>query len=56
MNDAREWSRWLMNDLPFDGVPPRPYISDCGALTHVYDNVACLSNSEPTKLIFLQSC
>jgi hypothetical protein len=21
MKDAREWSRWLMNDLPFDGVP-----------------------------------
>jgi hypothetical protein len=56
MKDAREWSRWLMNDLPFDGVPPRPYISDRGALTHVYDNVACLSNSEPTEPIFIQSC
>jgi hypothetical protein len=22
MKDAREWSRWLMNDLSFDGVPP----------------------------------
>jgi hypothetical protein len=32
MEDAREWSRWLMNDLSFDGVPPRPYILDCGAL------------------------
>jgi hypothetical protein len=21
MKDAREWSRWLMNDLSFDGVP-----------------------------------
>jgi hypothetical protein len=32
MKDARERSRWLMNDLSFDGVPPRPYISDHGAL------------------------
>jgi hypothetical protein len=32
MKDAREWSKRLMNDLPFDGVPPRPYIIDCGAL------------------------
>jgi hypothetical protein len=32
MKDAREWIRWLMNDLPFDGVPPRPYIFDRGAL------------------------
>jgi hypothetical protein len=31
MKDAREWSNWLMSDLPFDGVPPRPYIFDCGA-------------------------
>jgi hypothetical protein len=23
MENARELSRWLMNDLPFDGVPPR---------------------------------
>jgi hypothetical protein len=45
-----------MNDLSFDGVPPGPYISDRGAFTYVYDNVACLSNSEPTELIFLQSC
>jgi hypothetical protein len=44
------------NTLLPDGVPPRPYISDRGALTYVYDNVACLSNSEPTELIFLQSC
>jgi hypothetical protein len=56
MKDAREWSRWLMNDLPFDGVPPRPYISDRGAPTCVYDNDVSLSNSEPTELIFLQSC
>jgi hypothetical protein len=21
MKDAREWSRWLKDDLPFDGVP-----------------------------------
>jgi hypothetical protein len=45
-----------MNDLSFDRVPPGPYISDRGAFTYVYDNVTCLSNSEPTKLIFLQSC
>jgi hypothetical protein len=32
MEDAREWSRWLMNDLPLDGVPPMPYILDRGAL------------------------
>jgi hypothetical protein len=32
MKDTRELSRWLMSDLPFDGVPPRPYILDCGAL------------------------
>jgi hypothetical protein len=30
--DAREWSKWPMNDLSFDGVPPRPYILDRGAL------------------------
>jgi hypothetical protein len=32
MKNARKWSRWLMNDLLFDGVPPRPYIIDRGAL------------------------
>jgi hypothetical protein len=32
MKDARELSRWLMNDLSFDWVPPRPYILDRGAL------------------------
>jgi hypothetical protein len=32
MKDAREWSRWLMDDLPFDGVAPRPYILNRGAL------------------------
>jgi hypothetical protein len=32
MKDARELSRWLMSDLFFDGVPPRPYILDRGAL------------------------
>jgi hypothetical protein len=56
MKDAREWSRWLMNDPSFDGVPHGPYIFDCGSFTYVYDNVACLSNSELTELIFLQSC
>jgi hypothetical protein len=56
MKDARERSRWLMNDLSFDRVPLEPYISDRGAFTYAYDNVACLSNSESTELIFLQSC
>jgi hypothetical protein len=55
MKDAREWIRWLMNDLPFDGVP-LGLISDRGAPTCVYDNDVSLSNSEPTELIFLQSC
>jgi hypothetical protein len=32
MENAKELSRWLMNDLSFDGVPPRPYISNRGAL------------------------
>jgi hypothetical protein len=32
IEDARKWSRWLMNDLSFEGVPPRPYILDRGAL------------------------
>jgi hypothetical protein len=32
MKDAREWSRRLMNGLSFDGVPPGPYILNCGAL------------------------
>jgi hypothetical protein len=32
MRDARELSRWLMSDMFFDGVPPRPYILDRGAL------------------------
>jgi hypothetical protein len=30
--DAREWNRWLMIELSFDGVPPRPYILGRGAL------------------------
>jgi hypothetical protein len=32
MRNAREWGKWQMNDLSFDGVPPRPYIIDHGAL------------------------
>jgi hypothetical protein len=32
MRDARELSRRLMSELFFDGVPPRPYILDRGAL------------------------
>jgi hypothetical protein len=32
MKDARELSRRLMSELLFEGVPPRPYIIDHGAL------------------------
>jgi hypothetical protein len=32
MRDTRELSRRLMRELLFEGVPPRPYILDCGAL------------------------
>jgi hypothetical protein len=39
-----------------DGVPLMPYILDHGAL-HAYMRIMCiLNNSEPTELIFLQSC
>jgi hypothetical protein len=39
-----------------DGVPPRPYILDRRAL-HAYVRIMyILNNSEPTELIFLQSC
>jgi hypothetical protein len=39
-----------------DGVPPRPYILDRGAL-HAYMVIMhTLNNSELTELIFLQSC
>jgi hypothetical protein len=39
-----------------DGVPPRPYILDRGALHAYVMIVYTLNNSEPTELIFLQSC
>jgi hypothetical protein len=56
MRDAREPSRWLMSEIDdFDGVPPRPYILDRGAIHADYDNNVGLSNSEPTELIFLRS-
>ena len=32
MRDTRVLSRHLMSELLFDGVPPRPYILDRGAL------------------------
>jgi hypothetical protein len=32
MRDARELSRQLRSELSFEGVPPRPYILDRGAL------------------------
>jgi hypothetical protein len=39
-----------------DGVPPRPYILDRGAL-HAYMRIMCIpNNSEATELILLQSC
>jgi hypothetical protein len=39
-----------------DGVPPVPYILDRGALHAYMKIIRILNNSEPTKLIFLQSC
>jgi hypothetical protein len=30
--DARELGRWLMSEILFERVPPRPYILDRGAL------------------------
>jgi hypothetical protein len=39
-----------------DGLPAMPYILDRGAL-HAYVTIMyILNNSEPTELIFLQSC
>jgi hypothetical protein len=39
-----------------DGVPPRPYILDRGAL-HAYVTIMyTLNNSEPTELALLRSC
>jgi hypothetical protein len=39
-----------------DGVPPRPYILDCGAL-HAYTMIMhTINDSEPTELFSLQSC
>jgi hypothetical protein len=32
MRDTRELSKRLMSELLFDGVPPRPYILERGAL------------------------
>jgi hypothetical protein len=32
MRDTRQLSRRLMSELLFDGVPPRPYILERGAL------------------------
>jgi hypothetical protein len=32
MRDTRELSRRLRSELLFEGVPPRPYILDRGAL------------------------
>jgi hypothetical protein len=58
MKDAREWRRWLMNDLSFDGVPPRPYTLDRGALhacmittyTKVIVNRLNLSSYNPANI------
>jgi hypothetical protein len=53
--DARELSRWLMSELCSRGCPyalyTRPWGVTCG-----YDSNVCLSNSEPTELIFLLFC
>jgi hypothetical protein len=32
MEDTRELSKWLRSEMSLEGVPPRPYILDCGAL------------------------
>jgi hypothetical protein len=32
MGDAREWSRRLRSEMSFEGMPPRPYILNRGAL------------------------
>jgi hypothetical protein len=32
MEDTRELSKWLMSEMSSEGVPPRPYILDRGAL------------------------
>jgi hypothetical protein len=32
MEDARELSRRIMNEMFFEGMPPRPYILDPGVL------------------------
>jgi hypothetical protein len=39
-----------------NGVPPRPYILDRGALHAYVMSMYTLNNSEPIELIFLQSC
>jgi hypothetical protein len=39
-----------------DGVPPRPYILDRGALHAYVMIIHTLNNSEPTELFSLQSC
>jgi hypothetical protein len=56
MENARELSGWLMNDLFLMGCSLGLIYPTVGALTCVYDNDVCLSNSEPTDLIFLQCC
>jgi hypothetical protein len=39
--DVESWGRWLGNEIdPSEGVPPRPYIFDRGAL-HVDMISAC---------------
>jgi hypothetical protein len=32
IEDVRELSGWLSNEIYFEGMPPRPYILDRGAL------------------------
>jgi hypothetical protein len=54
MENARELSVWLMNDLFLMGCPLGLIYLIVGHL-HACNDV-CLSNSEPTGLIFLQCC
>jgi hypothetical protein len=35
MRDTRELGRRLMSELLLEGVPPRPYILDCGAYMQI---------------------
>jgi hypothetical protein len=55
MENAKELSSWLMNDLSLMGCPLGLIYPTVGHYIRV-DNDVYLSNSEPIELIFLQSC